>query len=197
MPDTARRADARRNIEAILDAARDCLVADAGASIADIAVAAGVGRVTLYGHFGSRAELVDAVFGRSVAQAEEALSAVDLTGEPAAALARLVDSSWGVVHQFRSLLLAAQRELPAERIRIHHTRPLRRVERLLSRGRQAGAFRTDLPTTWLVAVFYQVVHGAADELHAGRLPASRAAHTITATLLAAFTPPPGETRSGA
>ena len=47
----AQRADARRNIAAILDAATDCLARDPEMSIADIAAAAGVGRITLYGHF--------------------------------------------------------------------------------------------------------------------------------------------------
>lgn len=186
MPATAKRADARRNVAAILDAARACLARDPAASVADIAKAAGVGRVTLYGHFPSRAELVDAVFARTIAEAEETLEAVDLAGRPADALARLVASSWRIVHEFRTLLLAAQRELPAERIRDHHTRPMHRVERLVQRGRQEGAFRTDLPTSWLVAVFYNVIHGAADELNAGRLTADEAARAITATLLAAY-----------
>ena len=190
MPATAKRADARRNVAAILDAARDCLARDPAASVADIAKAAGVGRVTLYGHFPSRAELVDAVFARTIAEAEETLEAVDLAGRPADALARLVASSWRIVHEFRTLLLAAQRELPAERIRDHHTRPMHRVERLVQRGRQEGAFRTDLPTSWLVAVFYNVIHGAADELNAGRLTADEAARAITATLLAAYAPYP-------
>ncbi|MGH3403828.1 MAG: hypothetical protein ACRDRJ_15215 [Streptosporangiaceae bacterium] len=44
----ARRADARRNIAAILEAALDCLARDPQASIADIAAGAGVGRITLY-----------------------------------------------------------------------------------------------------------------------------------------------------
>jgi AcrR family transcriptional regulator len=47
------RADARRNVEAILDAAQHCLSHDPQATIAHIAHAAGVGRVTLYGHFKS------------------------------------------------------------------------------------------------------------------------------------------------
>ena len=190
MPATAKRADARRNVAAILAAARACLARDPAASVADIAKAAGVGRVTLYGHFPSRAELVDAVFARTIAEAEETLEAVDLAGRPADALARLVASSWRIVHEFRTLLLAAQRELPAERIRDHHTRPMHRVERLVQRGRQEGAFRTDLPTSWLVAVFYNVIHGAADELNAGRLTADEAARAITATLLAAYAPYP-------
>src|SRR5438445_3007039 len=150
---TTKRADARRNVEAILDAARDCLVRDPGASIGEIARAAGVGRVTLYGHFASRADLVDAVFVRTIAEHEQTLESVDLTGDPGEALTRLVAASWRIVDQYRSLLLAAQRELPPDRIRAHHTLPMRRVERLLQRGRRAGAFRTDLPVSWLVAVF--------------------------------------------
>ena len=185
----APRADARRNIAAILSAARGCLVRDQGASIAEIAKAAGVGRVTLYGHFASRAELVDAVFADAIAEAEQALESVDLTGDPAQALGRLIGSSWQIVHEFRALLAAAERELPPERIRAHHEQPLRRVERLLQRGRRTGAFRTDLPTAWLVAVFYTLLHGAAGELAAGRLRERDAAHAITATLLAAYTPP--------
>ena len=43
----AQRADARRNIAAILDAATDCLARDPEMSIAGIAAAAGVGRITL------------------------------------------------------------------------------------------------------------------------------------------------------
>ena len=56
-----RRADALKNIAAILDAATAALARDPDASINDIAQAAGVGRVTLYGHFGSRAALLSAV----------------------------------------------------------------------------------------------------------------------------------------
>jgi TetR/AcrR family transcriptional regulator, mexCD-oprJ operon repressor len=185
----AKRADARRNIAAILDAALDCLSRDPQASIADIAAAAGVGRITLYGHFPSRPELVDATFGYAVEQAERVLDAVDLSGDPREALARLIDSSWRIVDRYRGALSAAERDLPPERIRAHHGQPMARVEALLESGQQAGAFRTDLPLTWLVALFYTVMHGAAAEITAGRLAPSDASRVITASLLAAYTPP--------
>src|ERR1700744_6291747 len=66
----AQRADARRNIAAILDAATDCLARDPETSVAGIAAAAGVGRITLYGHFKTRADLVDAVLARTVQRAD-------------------------------------------------------------------------------------------------------------------------------
>ncbi len=184
-----RRADARRNITAILDAAVACLARDPQASIADIARAAGVGRVTLYGHFASRAELIDAAFARTLGQAHEILDAVDLAGDPRDALARLVDSSWQIVDQYRTLLLAAEHELPSGRIRALHDKPMRRIRALIGRGQCEGVFRADLPAPWLVAVAYSVMHGAAAEISAGRLEAADAAQVITATLLAAYTPP--------
>jgi TetR/AcrR family transcriptional regulator, mexCD-oprJ operon repressor len=184
-----RRADAQRSIAAILDAALAALSRDPEASVSEIAKAAGVGRVTLYGHFPSRAELVDAAFARAIDEGQAALDAVDLTGEPRQALTRLVDTSWVLVNQSRALLLAAQGVLPPGRIRELHAGPMERVQRLLERGRQEGAFRTDLPTSWLVGVMHSVMHNAADEINAGRLTPDRAAAFITATLQAGFTPP--------
>ena len=185
----AQRADARRNVTAILDAATDGLARDPEISIADIAAAAGVGRITLYGHFKTRAELVDAVLARTVEHADAVLGATDTTGEPAEALARLVTSSWQIVHQFRNILLAAHRELPAERIRGVHDPILRRVQSLIGRGQRTGTFRTDLPKQWLITTSFSLMHAAAEDAAAGRVKADDAAGLITATLLAAFTPP--------
>jgi TetR/AcrR family transcriptional repressor of mexCD-oprJ operon len=184
-----RRADARRNISAILDAALVCLGQNPEASIGDIASAAGVARVTLYGHFSSRAELIDAVFTRTVDKADRALDAVDLTGDPRRALGRLVASTWQVVDQFRSLLTAAERVLPLQRIHAAQDRPMRRILGLIDRGREEGVFRTDLPPTWMVAVFHTMIHTAADEITAGRLAERDAAEVITTTLLAVYAPP--------
>lgn len=184
-----KRADAQRSIVAIVDAATDCLSRDPAASTSEIAKSAGVGRVTLYGHFPSRSDLVDAVFVHAIEQGEAALGQVDLTGDPREAMTRLIESSWHLVDRFRSLLVAAQHALPPGRIRELHAHPMTRVEQLIERGQDEGAFRTDLPTSWLVGVMHNVMHGAADEINGGRLVADQAAAYITATLLAAFTPP--------
>ncbi len=187
----AQRADARRNVTAILDSATDCLARDPEMSIAGIAAAAGVGRITLYGHFKTRAELVDAVFVRTTEHADAILGAIDIGGDPAGALTRLIAASWRIVHQFRNILLAAQRELPAERIRGVHDPILQRVQALISRGQRAGTFRTDLPEQWLITTAFSLMHAAAEDAAAGRVEADDAARLITATLLAAFTPPDG------
>ena len=188
----AQRADARRNVAAILDAATEGLARDPDTSIASIAAAAGVGRITLYGHFKTRADLVDAVLVRAVQQCDEILNATDTSGDPAEALGRLVAASWLLVHQFRNILLAAQRELPAERIRGVHDRILRRVQSLIEQGQRVGTFRRDMPRQWLITTTYSLMHAAAEDAAAGRLDAGDAAGLITATLLAAFSPDGGE-----
>ncbi len=186
---TGKRADAQRNIAAIVAAATECLSRDPAASTSEIAKAAGVGRVTLYGHFPARSDLVDAVFVHAIESGEESLGQVDLSGDPRAALARLTESSWHLVDRYRSLLIAAQETLPPGRVRELHADPMARVERLIERGRTEGVFRTDLPTSWLVSVMHNVMHGAAADIHAARITPDQAAPYITATLLAAFTPP--------
>jgi TetR/AcrR family transcriptional regulator, mexCD-oprJ operon repressor len=185
----AQRADARRNVEAIIEAAVTCLANDPDASVASVASAAGVGRITLYGHFKTRAELVDAALVRTLERCDEILAATDTTGDPAEALARLVAASWQLVHQFRNILHAAHRELPAERIRGVHDRVLRRIQSLIERGQRSGAFRADLPKHWLMTTAVSLMHAAAEDVTAGRVKADHAADLITATLLAAFTPP--------
>ncbi|TWH09753.1 TetR family transcriptional regulator [Rhodococcus rhodochrous J45] len=188
-PRTRKRADAERNIEAILEAARIALSRDPDASIGEIAKAAGVGRVTLYGHFPTRAELVTAVVQRALAEAEESVDRIDLTGDPRDALHRLIAGSWSLTADAGALLAAADQALPAEDVRAAHDGLLARATDLIERGRAEGVFRTDLSSSWLVSVLHSLVHCAATEVAAGRLAEEDAADHIAATALSSFTPP--------
>jgi AcrR family transcriptional regulator len=179
-----RRADAQRSIDAILDAALGCFVQDPDVSMTAIARAAGVGRVTLYAHFPSRETLLDAVLERAVAEADAALAREDLDGVPAPdALGRLLRSSWEVLDRHRRLMVAAARHLGPARMRERHAQVLTRVERLIARGQDEGAFRTDVPRDWLVTVTYSLMHAAAEEVNARRLSSSQAATVLHSTLL--------------
>ncbi|PZG14756.1 TetR/AcrR family transcriptional regulator [Nonomuraea aridisoli] len=188
-PVPARRADAERSIAAILEAGTRLLSADPTASVADIAKAAGVGRVTLYGHFPSREALVDAVLDHAVRMADDVLEDESIDTAPAPeAMAGLLGRAWEILDRHRRLFLAADRTLATERIREHHERPLRRVERLIARGRREGDFRTDLPLPWLVTVFFSVVHSAAQEREAGRLAADEVERVLVQTMLSLLRP---------
>ncbi|MCG7309216.1 TetR/AcrR family transcriptional regulator [Brachybacterium sp. ACRRE] len=185
------RADAQRNRARILAAAPDAFRKDPDASVADIAAEAGIGRMTLYGHFKTRAELIEAALVESIEKGDEVLADVPLDGDPASALQRLIASSWTLVDRSRALLAAAQKELPASRIREMHEKAEARMRGLLLRGQREGAFRSDLPLTWLLTTAHVVMNGAAEEARAGRLEPDDAPWFIQAVLLPAFARPPG------
>ncbi|MFA1540313.1 TetR/AcrR family transcriptional regulator [Actinomadura monticuli] len=177
-----RRADAERSIARIVSAARDCLSRDPNASIDDIAKAAGVGRMTLYGHFRNRRELVEAALADALGTGEEVLSDVDLSGPARDVLSRLLDSSWSLVAESTALLSAAEGVLPAATIREMHAASALRVEELVRRGQDEGAFRTDMPIEWLVNVVHYVLHGAAEENRGGRLKPEETGRIVIATV---------------
>lgn len=181
------RADAQRNRAKILTAVVTAIRKNPDASVADIAAEAGVGRMTLYGHFKTRPELIEAALIDSLERGEEVLRQVPLDGDPREAFQRLVASSWVLVDQARAVLAAAQKELPAARIRELHEKAETRMRTLLERGQREGAFRADLPVTWLLATTHVVMNGAAEEVRSGRLNAEDAPWYIDAILMPAFT----------
>lgn len=82
------RADAQRNIDALLDAARTVFRASGvDAPAKEIADAAGVGVGTLYRHFPQRSDLVKAVFEHAVDACADAGPALSAEHDPATALA--------------------------------------------------------------------------------------------------------------
>ncbi|PXY32576.1 TetR/AcrR family transcriptional regulator [Prauserella muralis] len=184
-----RRADAERNIAAILSAARELFGKGPLPSMNDIARAAGVGRVTLYAHFASREALLEAVIDSAIAETDAALTALDLDRlDPEEALRRLIETSWSILNTLRRTREAALADLDPEQLRRKHDPAFRHVERVLDRGRQAGVFRGDLPLDWLVASCYAVVHAAADEVNAGRIRAGDAPGVVAPTVLAMLAP---------
>lgn len=88
-----KRADARRNEKALLDAAASVFVASGvDAPVREIAAEAGVGMGTIYRHFPTRADLVVAVYRHQVEACAEAGPAL-LESEPTpyAALGKWID----------------------------------------------------------------------------------------------------------
>ncbi|MGK5551943.1 TetR/AcrR family transcriptional regulator [Actinomadura kijaniata] len=191
---TRRRADAERNIAAIVDAATDLFARDPGASMVDVARAAGVGRVTLYAHFASREDLVREVLDRAIARSVSAIEAATSEGRaPAEAFDVLVRTCWAQLSRFGRLHQAAQRALPREEVRRGHDRPMAHVRDLVARGQAVGDFRADVPADWLVATVYALLHAAADEVEAGRLPGDGAGEILATTLLGTLKGPAAQT----
>lgn len=181
-----KRADALRNIEAIVAAATRLLAINPDASVNEIAKAAGVGRITLYGHFDSRAALLQEVAERAIAQTERDLAQVDVDGDPRDALGRLLQATWHLTHRFGALVIAASQQLSPEQMRRAHHEPLARARHLLERGRAAGEFRDDVPIDWQISVIQAILHGASAAVHRAEITADAAPVLVRDTVIAAL-----------
>ena len=194
-----RRSDADRSVHAILEAALDALSRDPDASMAEIARRAGVVRATIYAHFPTRDALLDAVMEHAVAQVAEGTAAAEPTrGEPVEALERVVRASWRRLDLFHALLAINTARLSVEELHRRHLPVMTQFAPLIERGQKAGAFRSDVPVAWHLAVVRAIVHAASAELRSGRLTEATVEETMLATVLAALASPKEEApRAGA
>lgn len=179
-----RRSDAVENAERIVAAAISQLRNRPDATITSIAREAGLGRVTIYGHFPSRRDVVDAAIDRVIAAGQDDLDAVAQDPDPARALECVIGLSWNLMDQSRSIVLAASEELAPSRLRELHETLEARIVALIERGQAGGIFRTDLPAWWLVTAIHHIFHGAAADLTSNRLHHGQVLTLITGTVLA-------------
>ena len=178
-----RRATAERNTEAILDAAERLLERGSEPTIVAVAGEAGVSRVTVYAHFATRGQLLEAVVERAVQRTSEALDAVEPErGPPLEALQRVIEVGWRDLDRNNAIAQAAGEQLTPEALRRAHQAAHRRLRKLIDRGRRSGDFRTDVPPDWLVTAFHALIHAAGDEVRAGRLRPGVALSALGATL---------------
>ncbi len=182
-----RRADAERNIDAIVEAALRIVLAGGSLNMTALAREAGVSRVTLYAHFPGQEGVLEAAVERALARAKDALAGLELDRDPAPdALARLLRSQWKTLAGYRNLYMLAATDVSPDRLRALHSPVFGRVKKLIVRGQAEGHFRTDLPRDWLVAVIYGLMHQAAEEVSARRLSEARAGGVVAKTVLSAL-----------
>jgi len=184
-----RRADAERNIQAIIDAALEALASDPDASMAAIARRAGVVRATIYMHFPTREALLDAVMEDAVAQVAEATRAAEPTqGEPEEALQRVLRATWLKLSDFKTLLAINTSRLSAKELHRRHQPVMTQFVPLIERGQAKGVFRRDVPVSWHLAMIRAIAHAASAEVRSGRISASEVEPAMLTTALAAVSP---------
>jgi AcrR family transcriptional regulator len=138
------RADAARNAERILRAARD-VYDELGpeAPIETIARRAGVGERTLYRRFPTKAELIRAALEQSIAEhLTPTIKAVRRADDPLRGLAQLIDAAISLGAREHNLLTAARRAgslTPDISTSLYEA-----LSELARRGQQAGVVRADL-----------------------------------------------------
>ncbi|RKS77867.1 AcrR family transcriptional regulator [Motilibacter peucedani] len=152
------------NRERILEVALVVLGHDPDAGMGEVAAAAGVVRRTVYGHFPSRAELVQALTRRAVTEIAVVLDEVDAPDRPADAVwAQFIARLWPLVHRYRVLVALRRGEHAKE---IHAL--LGPVEDLLTalvaRGQSDGRFGRHLSAPILARLAWGAVFAMADDL---------------------------------
>jgi TetR/AcrR family transcriptional repressor of mexCD-oprJ operon len=180
---TGRRAIAERNVEAILDAAERVLARREPLTISAVAAEAGLSRVTVYAHFDDLRALLAATVERAVGRWTEAAERIEPDRGPAdEALRRLLALGWEEVSRSAHIADAAATELSAEARMEGHAGGVEIVRRLVARGREEGAFRTDVPAEWLVHAVFALIHMTREAVAAGDLDSGAALHALLATV---------------
>ena len=109
-----RRADAQRNLDALLEAAKSVFAASGvDAPVREIATQAGVGIATVYRHFPQRSDLIAAVFRREVDACAASASTLAREHEPDEALARWLRRYTAFIGTKRGLAAALHSGDPA------------------------------------------------------------------------------------
>ena len=180
-----RRADAEQSVAAILAAAVDVLNADPGASVEDIARAAGVSRQTVYAHFPSRQAMLDAVVERATGEAVAAFDAARLgDAPPAEALISFLEAGWKATAQ-TPFIWHLPPVSPGEDLDRH--RPI--VELLtdiIKRGQDSGDFDRTTSPDWLITAALALGRAATDEVQAGRMSIDEATSAMHHSFLRLF-----------
>jgi AcrR family transcriptional regulator len=182
----ALRADAERSVRAILEAAERVLAEDAGASMEQIAEAAGLTRITVHRRFANRQALLEALSVSAMEQLLEAIEEARPNSAPAlVALYRVtanvlrVKSAWRFTLTHNTSLSEAAAALRAD-IDAY-------TVELLARAQREGLLGPATDLDWMRQVYYALLSEAlnrpgADQDSAAQDPDALAALVIDTLL---------------
>jgi AcrR family transcriptional regulator len=172
-PRRRRRADAQRNAELLLAAAKEVFdERGVDAPLDDIARRAGVGNATMYRHFPTRRELVVAVYAEEVTALCDRGQALLQDPAPGQALFGWLRAFVAHVASKRALAPAIPNNPGGQRSALFagwHTAMHATAAALLTRAQRAGAVRADLEVADLLVLATAIALTGADTGRTGRL----------------------------
>jgi AcrR family transcriptional regulator len=166
----------------LLDLVAEVLVAQPGASLAEVAQAAGISRTTLHKQYATRDELVRAVGRRATEIWEQAVDQVaDEPGTEAGLrglLAAMIESGPQLTFLWRNPGLDEDEELTRRYIAVE-----KRCLAVLDRARSQGVLAGSATDWWLLQTVYALVYTAAESVQVGKLAPFDAPDLALGTLL--------------
>lgn len=181
--DRVRRVDARRNLEAIIEAAIPLLTEHPRASMQQIASAAGLHRATVHRHFPSRDDLLDELRHRAIAASVTELEAVLAapSDNPGDTLERAAAALIAVGDHYRLYRFTTWRSPSSEEsagVVGEH------LMGLLADAQAAGQVREDVPAEQLGIALGGLIVAMMPAVGDGTLTVAQAARTVRMLLAA-------------
>ncbi|MEU5980249.1 TetR family transcriptional regulator [Streptomyces sp. NPDC047315] len=177
------RADAARNLDAVLQTGARLLADDPGTSIAAIAAAAGVDRRTVYRRFATREALLAAVRAAKLDACEQVVAEARLTEAPV-----LV-----ALHRYAEGVIAVSRRWPVDVRQVQGEAGIARLDRLIgeldafmARAVREGVISPRLPDRWARTLLVHLTNMAAHEMP--ELTCAQGADMVVQSLTAGLRP---------
>lgn len=171
--------------ETILDAGSRVLAANPGATLADVARAAGISRTTLFTRYATRDELLRALADDALDRIDAALVAAgvgDPKRHPVEALADLTEAMMPLGSRLGYLL--RERSLDDdEDLRERWRRIDRVVTDDIRRAQADRGIRSDLSALWVGDAWFWLVVAAWESIEAGRIAPLDGSRLVLSTLL--------------
>ena len=178
-----------RSRETVLQAAFTTLAADPGASLAEIAAAAGVGRATLHRHFAGRDDLMRAMALRAL---EELDAAVEEATRDAPSYSEALRLSLDAMIPLaaRHWFLANDDLSSDPEIAAAYEKDAAEMRATVEGARDEGTFAADVPTHWIVATFDALLFAAWEQVRDAELTPKQASALAWRTLTTGLKGPP-------
>jgi AcrR family transcriptional regulator len=173
------RKDAKRNREAILNAARELFAESANVAMCEVARRAGVGQATLYRNFPDRRALAAEILGEQVERITRV--AAEHAGDPDAFFVLLRSLVEGMVHLYALSELAREDACVGSQLERDRERVAELLKRPLAEAKAAGALRRDISLDDVFLVLL-MARGAMERAHGVAARTGAASRALTLAL---------------
>ena len=158
--------------------------------MAEVASAAGLARATLYRHFPTRSDLVEAIRAQAYDDAGAAIAASRLEeGCASEALQRLIEGLIAVGDRYRFLQNEAETEAGGAASRKREAELGLPVLALIGRGQESGELSPDVPPRWVTRTLDALIRSALRDVAEGQITPNEAAAMVYRTTMRGLSGP--------